>query len=34
MPERGHLDDKWAVSCADAQSFFDEAGVEWEWIKL
>ena len=34
MPERGHLDDKWAVSCAAAQSFFDEAGVEWEWIKL
>lgn len=34
MPERGHLDDKWAVSCADAQNFFDEAGVEWEWIKL
>ena len=34
MPERGHLDDKWAVSCADAQSYFDEAGVKWEWIKL
>ena len=34
MPERGRLDDKWAVSCADAQSYFDEAGVKWEWIKL
>jgi len=34
MPERGHLDDKWSVSCADAQNYFDEAGVEWEWIKL
>ena len=34
MPEREHLDDKWAVSCADAQSYFDEAGVKWELIKL
>ena len=34
MPMREELDDKWAVSCADAQSFFDEAGVKWEWIKF
>ena len=34
MPMREDLDDKWSVSCADAQSFFDEAGVKWEWIKL
>ena len=34
MPMREDLDDKWAVSCADAQSFFDEAGVKWEWIKF
>ena len=34
MPIREDLDDKWSVSCADAQSFFDEAGVKWEWIKF
>ena len=34
MPMRENLDDKWSVSCADAQSFFDEAGVKWEWIKF
>ena len=34
MPMREELDDRWSVSCADAQSFFDEAGVTWNWIKL
>ena len=34
MPMREDLDGKWAVSCADAQSFFDEAGVKWEWLEF
>ena len=34
MPMIEKMNDKWKASCADAQMFFDEAKVKWEWIKL
>ena len=34
VPYRTDVPDKWAISTALTKSFFDEAGVKWEWIKL